>query len=110
MRKDIRNISQTSPTVYVLLSEVDDNRLKAVRNTARKMIMALYSRRQMSVKVFAENVLRRNSAAQLQRQRLNAWTSSHIEDEILAIMLPNVGVSKSARTKSLLKQLQADAK
>ncbi|VUZ40802.1 unnamed protein product [Hymenolepis diminuta] len=51
------------PTIIHL--KVNDIRLKAVQNTTRRMMLGLYSRRQMSVEVMAEKVPLRNLAAQI---------------------------------------------
>ncbi|KAM3179378.1 hypothetical protein ACTXT7_000682 [Hymenolepis weldensis] len=94
---------------------VDDNKLKAVQNTARWMMLGLYSRRQVSVKVLAEKVPLRNLAAQIQKRLLNLWARLHKKDDAVARLLlnsqlPELGKSKISRGKSGLKQLNKDAK
>lgn len=63
-------------------------------------MLRLFNRRQVSVKVLAEKVSRRNFATRLQRRRSNLWADFHIEDEISSKLLLKSDLSKVDVSKS----------
>lgn len=90
-----------SITVY---QKVDDNQLKAVLDTARWMMLGLYNRQKMSVKVVVEKL---GLGFPLVK---SAQKGDIIGKLVLSFQLPKSWEYKISHTKSWLRQPNVDAK
>ena len=97
----------------IVLRVVDNNPIKAVLNTARRMILGLTSRKELTNEELGMKIPLVNPAAQLQQRRLNLWATvsnqNGLTKEILESHIKGRKNMKSSSTKSWFRQIQADS-
>ena len=97
----------------VLTAQLSD-RMEAVLNTARRMILGLNNRKVVKVEELKRKVALEAVAPQLQKRRLNLWVSMHKASNTYArkVMCSKLSEKRSyrtAHTKHWLRQLRNDA-
>ena len=109
-----------SPVRYYGLSTIvlrvqDNRRLQASLNTARRMILGLYSRRALTNEELSAKIPLRCPAAIIQRRRLALWVGlsrqfQGLTKKLLGSKFAKEQGSKASHTKNWQRQLQADVK
>ena len=99
----------------IVLRVKDNNRLKAIQNTARRMILLLYSRRAKTVEELRKELPMRNLASLIQAKRLNLGKGLKMDKDSLILSLfesnfENGEIKEASHTRSWVLQLIKDAK
>ena len=97
----------------IVLRAKDSDRLEAVKNTARRMILGICDKREANNQELHRRVFLPNVATQVQQRRLNLWYSMKARELNLAVRVLlsepiNSTAYRPAHTKAWMRQLRAD--
>ncbi|MGL5754370.1 MAG: reverse transcriptase domain-containing protein [Paraclostridium sp.] len=99
----------------IVLRATDNDKMEAVLNTARRMCLGIWNKREMKNVDLAIKIPIRNVATQIQQRRMNLWTSIHKKTDNLAKIVMHskqqrCNCNRKAYTKNWLRQLGEDCK
>lgn len=98
----------------VVLTATMNDKLEALLNTSRRMILGLTNKKEMPVSELREKLPLKHPATQIQKKRLNLWFTmskrpNNLTHRILRSVDARARDKRRAHTKSWMRQLERDA-